>query len=111
METGDEGLGAGDLGAADEEGDTGGGGEEGGGGGEDGVEAFDGAQGEEAGGGRGKVLGAAGEYIDIRQCKSADDFAQEGHFLMVGLDQCDSGPGRPDLHGEAGESGSGTQVY
>lgn len=49
---------------------------------EDLFEAFDGAQGHDAGRSLGKVFGATGIYIDVGQYKSADDFAQERHFLV-----------------------------
>ena len=33
-----------------------------------------------------EVLGAAGEYIDVHQCKCANDFAEERGLFLVGFD-------------------------
>jgi hypothetical protein len=35
----------------------------------------------------GQGFGALGDYIDVRQCKSAGGFAEEGGFLVVGFDE------------------------
>ena len=77
-----------DLGLADEERKATGGGDKTSGDGQEGVEVFDGAEGNNIGSSR-EVLGAAGEYIDVRQCKDADDLAQEGGLLLVGFDECE----------------------
>jgi len=58
-----------------------------GGDGEDCVEPFDGSKGDDVGGGFGEGFGAGGNYIDVRQCKGADYFAEECSFLMIGFDQ------------------------
>jgi hypothetical protein len=57
-----------------------------------------------------EFLGAGGEYIDVRQCKGADDLAEEGGFLLVGLDQGEGDVWRPELDGDAGESCAGAEV-
>jgi len=63
------------------------------------------------GGGSGRmVLRSIGKYIDVCQCKCANDFSQKRDFLVIGLDQGDSDTGRPDLHGDAGEAGAGADV-
>jgi len=59
---------------------------------------------------RKKLFGATGEHIDVHQCKGADDFAEEGALLMVGLDQGEGEVGRPEFDGDAGESGAGAEV-
>ena len=94
------------LGGADQEGEAAGGGDQGGGDGEDGFETFDGAKGdyvERCGEG----FGASVLYIDSGQCKSAGDFAEEGRLLVIRLDQGQGDGRRPELDGEAGESGAG----
>jgi len=80
-----QGVGVGSLAGAYEEGEAAGGGYQVGGGGEDGFEVFDGAEGDYV---ESSVqgLGAGGLYIDVRQCKGAGDFAEEGGFLVVGFD-------------------------
>jgi hypothetical protein len=97
------------LGLADEEGEAASGGEEAGGDGESGFEAFDSTQGDDCGL-RGEVLGAGGEYIDIRQCKGADGFAEEGGLFLVGFDEGGVEMRCPDLDRKARESGAGTEV-
>jgi len=71
---------------------------------------FYGAEGYYVGGRVGVGFGASGEYIDVRQCESSNDFAQERRFLLVGLDQGCVDKGGPHFYGEAGESGSGADV-
>ena len=110
LESWGERLGAGELGFADEEGQAAGGGDQAGCYWEGGVEALDCSQGYYVGGRVGVVLGASGEYIDVRQCKAAGDFAQEGGFLVVGFDQGQVDLGRPDFYGQAGEAGAGADV-
>jgi len=101
------------LGGSDEQSDPAAGGDEARGGWQDGFEALDGAESDEmelarpmpngrfnaGGSGRGiaglKGFGAAAEYIDIHQCKSADDFAEKGHLLLIRLDQGEIDAGRP----------------
>ena len=100
-----------DLGLADEEGQATMRGEEGGGDGKNFVKALDGAQGHERGGSRREVLGAAGEYIDVCQCKRPDGFAKEGGFFVVGFDQGDLRVRRPDFHGQPREAGAGAEIY
>ena len=70
------------------------------------LEAFDCAEGYYFGGRVLIVFGAAGEYIDVHQCKCSGDLAQEGCFLLVGLDQGQLDVGRPDFDGETGEAGA-----
>src|SRR6266849_2914963 len=98
-----------DLGLADEERKAAGGSDQTSGGGQDSVEAFDGAEGNDIGSSR-EVLGAAGEYIDVRQCKNADDLAQEGGLLLVGFDKCEPEVRRPDLYRQARKAGAGADV-
>jgi hypothetical protein len=57
-----------------------------------------------------KLLGAAGEYIDVRQCKGAEDFAEERGLFLIGLDQGEADWRGPEFDGDAGESGAGTEV-
>jgi len=111
VEGGQELVGTRGLGLTDEKGEAALRTEESSGGRKDLMEALDGAQGHERRGGRREVFGAAGEYIDVRQCKCADGFAEEGCFLVVGFDQGDLRAGRPDFHGEAGKAGAGAKVY
>ena len=77
---------------------------------EDGGEPFNGAQGDKLSRGGGVVLGTAGEYIDGRQCKDADDFAEEGDLLVVRFDQGYRTGGGPDLQRDPGEAGTGPEV-
>lgn len=97
------------LGVANEEYEAASGGEEAGSGGESGFEALDGAESDH---GRlfWKVFGAGGEYIDVRQCKGADDFAEEGGLFLVGFDEGNAEMRRPDLDRKAREAGAGAQV-
>ena len=106
-----DGSGLGDLAGADQEGEAAGGGYEGGGNGEDVFEALDGAEGDYVEHvGRGEVFGAGGSYIDVRQCKGAGDFAEEGGLLVVGFDESKGDLWGPEFDGEAGESGAGAEV-
>ena len=56
------------------------------------------------------ILSAAVLYIDVRQCKGAGHFAEEGGFLVIRFDECKVDVGSPDFEGESGESGSGAEV-
>ncbi len=98
-----------DLSLADEEREAAGWNHQASGDGQSGVEAFDGAQGDHVGLGS-EAFGAAGEYIDVRQCKAADDFAQEGRLLLVRFNQCELDVGRINLDGKAGEASTGANV-
>jgi len=98
------------LGCANEEGQAASGGDQGAGDGENGCEAFDGAQSDDVEGGGRKGFGAGVLYIDVGQCKSAGDLAQEGGFLVVGLDQGEGDVRSPEFDGEAGEAGAGAEV-
>ena len=80
-----------DLGGSNEEGEGAAWREAGCGDGEDLIEALDCAQDDEIGRGGREVLGAPGEYIDARQCKGADDFAEERDLLLAGFDKGDKG--------------------
>jgi hypothetical protein len=97
------------LSCADEEGETAGGSQQGGGDGKDGLEAFDGAEGDYVEG-FGERFGTGVLYIDVRQCKGAGDFAEEGGFLVVGFDQGEGDVWGPEFEGEAGESCAGAEV-
>lgn len=110
VEAGEEPAGAVELGDADEEGEQAGWGEAGGCDGENPIEAFDRAQGDDLGGGRGEVFGAPGENIDVGQCKGADDFAKKGDLLLPGLHERNARRREADLDGQAGEAGAGADV-
>ena len=77
---------------------------------QDGLKAFDGTKSYSVGGGGWDILGAGIYYIDVCQCKDAKDFAEEGGFLLVGLDQGSVDFRRPDFYGEGGESSTGSYV-
>ena len=55
-------------------------------------------------------FGASVLYIDVRQCKSAGDFAEEGGFLVIGFDESEGEVGGPEFYRNAGESGAGAEV-
>jgi len=85
MEVGQGEFGLGLLGSADEESQASCGGYEAGGCGEDRFETFDCAKGYYVEGG-GDGFGAGGLYIDVGQCKSPRDLAQEGGFFVARFD-------------------------
>src|SRR5579864_2712681 len=72
--------------------------------------ALDGAHGYEMGTGAGVSLGATGEYIDIHQSISSDDFFEEGGFLVLRFDERELERRGPDLEGQGGESSAGAEV-
>ena len=72
-------------------------------------EALYGAQGDHTGLGC-ELFGAGGEYIDVCQCKGADDFAEEGRLFLIRLDQGDAEVRGPELDGNAGEAGAGAEI-
>src|SRR5207245_1526941 len=74
----EEGLGLGDLGLAYQEGQASAWGEQARCGGQDYLEAFYRSERQQGGRSGGVHFGAAGEYIDVRQCKCADHLTQEG---------------------------------
>src|ERR1700730_8906551 len=88
----------------------------------DGLEAFDGAERDDicVDFGPGclrvfrarfaEVVGGPGEYIDIGQCKTADNLAQKSGLLLSRLDQGEVDVRSPDLDGKAGESGARSNV-
>lgn len=98
------------LGGANQERQASGGLDQGGGYGQDGVEAFDGAQRDQVEGGWGKGFGAHVLYIDVRQCKGAGKFAEEGGFLVAGFDQGQRDVGCPEFEGHARESGTRAEI-
>jgi hypothetical protein len=100
------------LGGADQEGETASGNKERGGDLEGVFEVLDCAEGDdvEASLVAGEIFGAAAEYIDVRQCKRAGYFAEEGGFLVVRFDQREIDVRVPELEGDAGESGAGTDI-
>jgi len=100
----------GELGGGDQEGEASGGGEERGGYGEDVGEAFDGAEGDYVEGGGGEGFGADVLYIDVRQCKGAGEFAEEGGFLLIGFDQGEGDVVGPEFDGDAREAGARAEV-
>src|SRR5437660_1520127 len=73
------------------------------------LEALDGAQRHNLGL-PGKVFSACANYIDIRQCKCASNFLQEGGFLVIGFNQGEVNLRRPDLNGNARKSSAGAYV-
>jgi len=73
-------------------------------------EALDGAESYYVEGGGGKSFGAGILYIDVRQCKGAGDFAEEGCLFEVGFDQGEGDAGVPEFDGESGEAGAGAEV-
>ena len=78
--------------------------------GENGFEALDGAEGDYVIGVPEEGFGARVLYIDVRQCKGAGDFAEEGGLLVIGLDQGEGNLRSPELDGKAREAGAGAQV-
>jgi hypothetical protein len=98
------------LGRGDQEGEASGGGYEGCGYWEGVGHALDGAEGYYAEAGWGEGFGADGLYIDIRQCKGAGYFAEEGRFLLIGLDKSQGDVRGPEFEGNAGETGSRAEV-
>ena len=112
------------LGVANQESQFASGGYEIGRGGKDGVELFDGSQSDYVSAGCGcggpmlrvglrsgqELLGSTAKYIDVGQCKSADHFAQEGSFFVVGFNEREADVRRPELHGQSGETRSGANV-
>ena len=71
---------------------------------------LDGAEGDDVVSRPGESFGAGCLYIDVRQCKGAGDFAEEGGLFVIGFDQGDRDMRSPELDGEAGESGAGADV-
>jgi len=102
-------LGLIELGLADQEREASLGRDKAGGDGEGGVEALDCAE-DYYFCWAGKVFRAGGKYIDVRQCKFTRDLAEEGCFLLVGLDQGEVSVGRPDFYGKSGEACAGSDV-
>src|SRR5205085_1798259 len=98
------------LGGAYQHGQTAGGTDEVGGNGQDGFEALDGSHGDYVEGVGGQSFGARRLYIDVRQCKGAGDFAEEGGLFVIGLDQSQADIRRPELHGNAWEACAGAYV-
>ena len=78
--------------------------------GENRVEALDGAEGNYGEGLVGQGFRADILYIDVRQCKGADDLVEEGGFLVIGFDQGEGDLRGPKLDGDAGKSGAGAEV-
>jgi len=98
------------LGGGDQEGQAAGGGQEFGGCGENFWQAFDSSEGYYVEGGWGDGLGTGALYIDVRQCKGAGYFAEEGCLLVVGFDQSEGDVWGPDFYRDAWEAGTGAQV-
>src|SRR5258708_9437578 len=95
---------------ADQEGEAAGRGAQFGGGGEEGREARHGSQSNEGGLGRRQGFNAGRYYIDVRQCKGADCFAEKGGFLVIRFDHRQVDTWGPDFDWQAGEAGSATDV-
>jgi len=111
VKPGSQGVRGLDLGLSDEESQASGGSQQTAGGGKDVGEALDGAQGDDVGEAGAEILGAAGEYIDVGQCKGADDFAEKRGFLVAGFDQRKMNGWSPEFNGQAGKAGAGAHVY
>jgi len=109
VKVGRQRLGLGNLALADQDGDTALGQDSLGGSRENGIETLDRAQGDELGFG-GEGFGALGGYIDVRQCKAADGFAEEDDFLVLRLEESSAELRSPELDWKAGKSGAGTDV-
>ena len=65
-------------------------------------EALDRSEGDDVEG-VGNLFGAEILYIDVRQCKRADDFAKEGGFLVIGFDKGHGNLGAQSLMGMPGK--------
>jgi hypothetical protein len=52
----------------------------------------------------GDGFGASVLYIDVGQCKSAGDFAQEDGLLVIGFDEGKVDAGSPEFYRNSGES-------
>jgi len=102
---------------ADQDGEAALGCQEGDGQGEGAVEFLDGSEGDDIGAGEfgggagGYGFGTFGDYIDVRQCKFAGDFAEESGFFMIRFNEREMDSGRPDFERESGKSGAGADVY
>jgi len=107
---GEGGLGLGDLGGTDQEGQATLGAEQGGGGGQDPIKLLYGAEGDYVEGCGREGFGAGGLYIDVRQCKGPGDFAEESGLLVTRFNQREGNVRGPEFDGEAGESGAGADV-
>jgi len=60
--------------------------------------------------GAGERFDAGGPDFDVRKVESADSFAEEGGFFVLGFGEGDLNVGAEDCSGKAGEAGSGTEV-
>ena len=58
----------------------------------------------------GQGFGTGVLYIDVRQCKCAGEFFEEGGFLLVRFDEREVDSWIPELEGDAGESGARAYV-
>ena len=106
---GQQGQGALGLGLADEQGETASGGDEAGGSEQGLFEVLDGAHGDQ-----GRALmerfGAGVEDGEAGEVEGASDFAQEGGFFAVALDEGELEAGRPILDGQAGKAGAAAEI-
>lgn len=84
-----DGLGCGQLRGADQEGQSALRFQQAGGGWQDGLESFYGAQRDYIKDRGQEGIDASVLYIDIRQCKGADQFAEKGRFLVIRFDERD----------------------
>src|SRR5208337_1899066 len=98
------------LGLADQQGHPAAGSHQPGGDGQNLVEPLHGAQGDDGGAIARIAFRPAAKYIDVRQCKAADDLAQEGRLLVAGLEERQPQPGMANLDGQAGEACAGAYV-
>lgn len=104
------GMDGGKLGGSDQEREAAFGSDQAAGDRQDGFEALDGAQRDHVESRRRERFGAGGEYIDVRQCKGAGNFAQECGLLVIGLDQGERERRPPQFDGDAGEAGARADV-
>ena len=72
-------------------------------------EALNGAEGDDVEG-LGYVFGAGILYIDVRQCKSTRDLAEERCFLLVGFDESEVDVRGPQLYRDPGKASAGAEV-
>ena len=73
-------------------------------------EVLDGAHGDQAGASWERRFGAGVEDGKAGEVEGASDFAQEGGFFAVALDEGELEVGRPVLDGQAGKAGAAAEI-
>lgn len=106
---GQQGQGALGLGFANQQGQAASGSDEAGGSEQGLFEVLDRAHGDQ-GRSLGERFGADVEDGEAGEVEGASDFAQEGGFFAVALDEGELEAGRPVLDGQAGESGAAAEI-